>query len=282
MLNPNEKCAVFLDIDGTLISGSFEIPEGNQKAIAAAREKGHMVFINTGRSWGNIPEILLSQFNVDGIIAGSGVMITMNGKTVYQASMSNELVRRIAEYAFNHREYWYIFEGYNRVYPVRDDEPDSDCQNLLDKPEDVEKMLDGDEIQVIAMGVKVPDEFKELFKDEIDVFQFETYADCVIKGINKATGIAKAWVLLWQMPSRAFLMLRIMLRNLLKTAVLPPLLKNSYYNERVQEYEKTDQNPCRDCCWCRRSCACRWRGYVSLYTEHGHSALDGVKRSFPQ
>ena len=191
MLNPNEKCAVFLDIDGTLISGSFEIPKGNQRAIAAAREKGHMVFINTGRSWGNIPEILRSQFNVDGIIAGSGVMITVNGKTVYKASMNNGLVRRIAEYAFNHREYWYIFEGYNCVYHVRDDEPDSDCREFLDKPEDIEKMLDGDEVQVIAMGVKVPDEFKELFKDEIDVFQFETYADCVIKGVNKATGIEK-------------------------------------------------------------------------------------------
>ena len=48
-----------------------------------------------------------------------------------------------------------------------------------------------DEIQVIAMGVKVPDDFKERFKDEITVFQFDTYADCVIKGVNKATGIEK-------------------------------------------------------------------------------------------
>lgn len=192
MLNPNEKCAVFLDIDGTLISGSLEIPEGNQRAIAAAREKGHMVFINTGRSWGNIPETLLSQFNVDGIIAGSGVMITVNGKTVYKASMSNELVRRIAEYAFNHREYWYIFEGLNRVYFLPNDVRDpASYQVLLANSEDVQKMFDGDEIQVIAMGVNVPDEFKELFKDEIDVFQFETYADCVIKGTNKATGIQK-------------------------------------------------------------------------------------------
>ena len=184
MLDSNEKCAVFLDIDGTLISGSFEIPESNRKAIAAAREKGHMVFINTGRSRGNIPEELLSQFNVDGIIAGSGAMITMGGKTVWQSSMSSALVRRVAEYAFNHPEYWYIFEGLNRVYDFPDDVCDSDSC-------DIEKMINGDEIQVIAMGVKVPDEFKQLFKNELDVFQFDTYADCVIKGTNKATGIAK-------------------------------------------------------------------------------------------
>lgn len=53
MLNPKEKCAVFLDIDGTLIHDSFIIPQKNLEAIAAARAKGHMVFINTGRSWGN-------------------------------------------------------------------------------------------------------------------------------------------------------------------------------------------------------------------------------------
>ena len=54
MLNKNEKCAVFLDIDGTLLSDSFIIPPENLRAIKAAQEKGHLVFINTGRSWGNI------------------------------------------------------------------------------------------------------------------------------------------------------------------------------------------------------------------------------------
>ncbi len=186
-----EKYAVFLDIDGTLISDSFEISERNKKAIAAAREKGHMVFINTGRSWGNIPPQLHNQFDVDGIIAGSGVMITMGDETVYKKSMSKDLVRRLTEYAFEHLEYWYIFEGFNRIYDVSIDNGErSDYKIPLKKPEDYALMND-DEIQVIAMGVKVPDDFKERFRDEITVFQFDTYADCVIKGVNKATGIEK-------------------------------------------------------------------------------------------
>lgn len=191
MLNPKEKCAVFLDIDGTLISNSFEIPERNKKAIAAARKKGHMVFINTGRSWGNIPPQLHEQFNVDGIIAGSGVMITMGDETVYKVSMSKDLVRRLTEYAFEHLEYWYVFEGYKKIYDVSIDNRNCSSYRIpIEKPEDYTLMND-DEIQVIAMGVKVPDDFKELFKDEITVFQFDTYADCVIKGVNKATGIEK-------------------------------------------------------------------------------------------
>lgn len=191
MLNSNEKCAVFLDIDGTLISDSFIIPERNKKAIAAAREKGHMVFINTGRSWGNIPPVLYEQFDVDGIVAGSGVMITLSDKTVYQKSMSKNLVKRLTEYAFEHREYWYVFEGVKNVYAVSNDiRKRAEFQIPLEKPEDYALMLD-DEIQVIAMGVKVPEDFKETFSEEITVFQFDTYADCVINGTNKATGIEK-------------------------------------------------------------------------------------------
>ena len=191
MVKPEERYAVFLDIDGTLISDSFEIPVRNKKAIAAAREKGHMVFINTGRSWGNIPPVLMEQFDVDGIVAGSGVMITLGGETVFQMSMSKELVKRLTEYAFDHREYWYIFEGLKNIYAVSNDiRKRADYQIPLTKPEDYTLMLD-DEIQVIAMGIRVPDDFKETFKDEITVFQFDTYADCVIKGVNKAKGIEK-------------------------------------------------------------------------------------------
>ena len=191
MLNPNEKCAVFLDIDGTLISDSFNIPKRNRQAIAAAREKGHMVFINTGRSYGNIPPQLHCQFDVDGIIAGIGAMIKIGDETVHKMSMSKELVKRLTDYAFEHREYWYIFEGFNRIYTVSNDiRQRSDYQISLESPEDYALMSD-DEIQVVAMGVKVPDDFKEIFRDEITVFQFDTYADCVIKGINKATGIEK-------------------------------------------------------------------------------------------
>ncbi len=192
MLNPKEKCAVFLDIDGTLISDSFKISDDNLKAIAEARARGHMVFINTGRSWGNIPEILSGQFDLDGIISGSGAMITMGGETVWKTSMSEELVGRVMQYVFDNRGYWAIFEGYNGVYMLPSEERQRrDFQIPVESSEDYKKICAEDEIQVIAMGKIVPDEFKELFKDELTVFQFDTYADCVIKGLNKAKGIEK-------------------------------------------------------------------------------------------
>lgn len=194
MLNKNEKCAVFLDIDGTLLSDSFIIPPENLKAIKAAQEKGHLVFINTGRSWGNIPSVLMEQFkDFDGIISGIGSMITINGETVFKSFMPENLIKRIMEYAFEHPEYWALFEGVNDVYSLSNDRyAVRDYQIPVEKADDYMKICQGDNIQVVAMGKTVPEDFKELFKDELTVFQFETYADLVEKGLNKAEGIKKA------------------------------------------------------------------------------------------
>ncbi len=194
MLNPKEKCAVFLDIDGTLLADSFKIPQRNLDAIAAARAKGHLVFINTGRSLGNIPPVLMEQFrDFDGIISGIGSMIMINGEILYESFMPEDLIKRVMEYVFAHEEYWALFEGKKDVYAISNDiRRKQDYQIPLETPDDFVKICENDRIQVIAMGKIVPQEFVELFKDELTVFQFETYADLVVKGINKAVGIEKA------------------------------------------------------------------------------------------
>lgn len=188
-----KRFAVFLDIDGTLISDSFRITQENLDAIAAARAKGHMVFINTGRSWGNIPNELREQFNVDGVIAGSGSMIILNGKTVFKRKFDAETVRKTAEYFFSHRDCWCVFEGIktnyiipNAGYAVREGR-----QIELKSIDDLSLFLPDEEIQVIAAGPVVPEEFMDMLSDKMTFFIMRTYADCVIKGCDKAKGIEK-------------------------------------------------------------------------------------------
>lgn len=185
--------AVFLDIDGTLISDSFRIPQENLDAIDAARALGHKVFINTGRSWGNIPDELREQFNVDGVIAGSGAMIIIDGETVCKRGYDSETVRKTAEYFFENRDCWCVFEGLktnyiiaNAGYKVRDGR-----QIELKSIGDLELFLPDEEIQVIAAGEHVPDDFMVRFKDEMSFFVMRTYVDFVIKGCGKAKGIEK-------------------------------------------------------------------------------------------
>ena len=46
------RYAVFLDIDGTLVWGKPTTSENNARALRRAREQGHLICINSGRSRG--------------------------------------------------------------------------------------------------------------------------------------------------------------------------------------------------------------------------------------
>ena len=45
----NDRKALFLDLDGTLLTDDKQIPEGNREAIYRMLEQGHSVIIATGR-----------------------------------------------------------------------------------------------------------------------------------------------------------------------------------------------------------------------------------------
>ena len=47
-----ERAALFLDIDGTILSEiTKEIPQSALDAMRAAKRAGHLLFINTGRTF---------------------------------------------------------------------------------------------------------------------------------------------------------------------------------------------------------------------------------------
>ncbi len=51
-----DKKALFYDIDGTLLSDvTGEVPASAMEALRAAQEKGHLTFINTGRTICSLP-----------------------------------------------------------------------------------------------------------------------------------------------------------------------------------------------------------------------------------
>lgn len=78
--NDNTK-VLFFDIDGTLITGDSRMifPESAKEAIKRTREKGNLVFINSGRVKCNIDEFILSA-GFDGLICGCGSNIILFDK----------------------------------------------------------------------------------------------------------------------------------------------------------------------------------------------------------
>lgn len=77
---------IFLDIDGTLTEpGSNVPPESALKAIRAAQEKGHKVFLCSGRNYGMLKPLL--KYGFDGIVASAGGYVMAGDEVIYDQPM---------------------------------------------------------------------------------------------------------------------------------------------------------------------------------------------------
>ena len=100
----NKKVA-FFDIDGTLtseIDGS--VPQNAKEAIRRARERGHLMFLNTGRCMQNVEE-RFREVGFDGYVCGCGTNIycNQNGnlEELLYVEQSHEVVSEILAHARN-------------------------------------------------------------------------------------------------------------------------------------------------------------------------------------
>lgn len=71
---------LFFDIDGTLITtdGKRTFPESAKRALREARERGHLVYINTGRVMENVDDFI-REVGFDGYVCGCGTYIVSEG-----------------------------------------------------------------------------------------------------------------------------------------------------------------------------------------------------------
>ena len=68
--------ALFFDIDGTILSEiTKEIPQSTFRALSKAKENGHLLFINTGRTRCTLP-IKITEMPFDGFLCGCGIFLT--------------------------------------------------------------------------------------------------------------------------------------------------------------------------------------------------------------
>lgn len=78
---------LFFDIDGTLLSEvTRTVPESTKQALKTARGRGHLVFVNTGRSYAELDEIK-KMLQVDGWLCGCGTYVEAEGEVLYHRTM---------------------------------------------------------------------------------------------------------------------------------------------------------------------------------------------------
>lgn len=90
-----KKAALFFDIDGTILSEETkEIPKSAIEALLEVKKKGHLLFINTGRTMCSIPAEL-KQFAFDGYLCGCGTYLTYHDEVLFTRSIEKKRGREI-------------------------------------------------------------------------------------------------------------------------------------------------------------------------------------------
>lgn len=77
---------VYLDFDGTIADVDGHVPEATLRAIKQAQERGHFVFLNTGRSPREIPPHVRA-IGFDGYVTAGGAFAEIGDKVVHSETI---------------------------------------------------------------------------------------------------------------------------------------------------------------------------------------------------
>ncbi len=92
----NQK-VLFFDVDGTLLSEKTgEIPESAKAALQEARSNGHLIFINSGRTYCNLAGIR-NEIDADGYLCGCGTHVVAGDQVIYRYSLPKEAGSRMKQ-----------------------------------------------------------------------------------------------------------------------------------------------------------------------------------------
>lgn len=88
---------IFIDVDGTLVSYENVLPKSAVEAIQSARQKGHKVYICTGRSRAEVYDYIWN-IGLGGMIGGNGSYVESNGKIILHQLITLPQCKRIVDW----------------------------------------------------------------------------------------------------------------------------------------------------------------------------------------
>lgn len=180
-MNPK---VVFMDIDGTLMSCG-QVSQRVIDAIQAARARGHLFFICTGRSQGNLPPVLRDARYLDGYVMGCGMHCVMGEEIIHRERMPYEVAMAVAKY-FLERRRECLYEGENRLLGIHSSYPNFESFDDLDR---FAAELTYSPMTKLTVTGPYRAEDAEFLAQWFDVYDMDTYSDVVTKGVTKATGM---------------------------------------------------------------------------------------------
>ena len=176
----------FIDIDGTLKPrGKKEISPKVLESLAYARSNGCKIFINTARSYANVPAYLKYLPDIDGICCGCGTAIVSKGKPIYSSFIPESHLDLMLDLFFKEEPMNGIcFEGYDNMYILGDFKVGGPMKHITSK-DDFKTVFKGAAIQKFATPANAPfpseallSELRKIF----DVFEYR-YPPFYIEGV---------------------------------------------------------------------------------------------------
>lgn len=198
--DPSVPHAVFLDIDGTLLSGG-KLPEENVTAIREAQAKGHKVLLNTGRAFSFIPWDRFGDIHFDGICAGCGSQVVIDGKVHRSVEVDRDFVKEAAAFYLDMGKSVF-FEGETACFWVNPNNRESankmlgagryKCYEVTD-PAQFDREFANERISKFTYWqAGMTREENEFWSKKLRVIEHPTYAESVIYGCDKAVGMETA------------------------------------------------------------------------------------------
>lgn len=192
--------AVFFDVDGTLWDDRMEIPQSTKVAIRKLQENGHLTFICSGRSRGNIRSENLLQLGFDGIIAACGNHVEMHGQILHERLLSDDRVEQLVR-LFEECHFPVVLEGPKNLWISKHGFEEDPFVNYILKEMGKDAIpLNGYSstirINKFSGDILPTTDFsrvrEEVAKDFDILEHTSTVVEFVPKGTSKATGIA--WI----------------------------------------------------------------------------------------
>lgn len=193
-----ERKALFFDIDGTLLSEiTKQVPESTKEALKLAHEKGHLLFINTGRTVCSVPPEL-KRMPFDGCLCGCGIWADYHEEVLMErhldARRREEIVKKAEECRIDA-----IYEGSEDVFfsarVSRFDSLENTRRYMENMGLGVERYVEQggcayDKLFVYTDEMSKKEEFFEFIKPDLEVVDRENgNYECVLAGYSKGTVI---------------------------------------------------------------------------------------------
>ncbi len=188
---------LFFDIDGTLWDQKNVIPESTKEAIRRLKEKGHTLFLCSGRTRVFIQNQDLLGLGFDGIISGCGTCVEYRGQELLYKRLEDEVLARSVQLFYDYnmpmvmegRDWLFMDadiisrDGYGRfllhsmkdsILPIRDNQANWAASKFC----------------ILIGGTDYPAVIDALKEDYDFMVHGDVVMEVVPKGYSKATAIA--------------------------------------------------------------------------------------------